>query len=146
MTEGDSAEEEVLDRSECVRLLGSRRVGRVVVSVEGWVPMIRPVNYAFDPASQSVVFRTARGSKLTAVLLAKSAAFEVDDIEESADGAWSVILTGKAEEVTRPADVDRLESFGLESWAPGKRPHWVRIRTETLSGRRIRPAHPPNPA
>jgi hypothetical protein len=31
-----------------------------------------------------------------------------------------------------------LETLGLELWAPGERPHWVRIRTETLSGRRIR--------
>jgi uncharacterized protein len=138
MTESVIALEEVLDRNECLRLLATRHIGRVVVNVEGWVPMIRPVNYAFDPSSQSVVFRTAQGSKLTALLLSQLAGFEVDDIDEAVRSGWSVIVTGRAEEILRPADRDRLETLGLELWAPGERPHWVRIRTETLSGRRIR--------
>jgi nitroimidazol reductase NimA-like FMN-containing flavoprotein (pyridoxamine 5'-phosphate oxidase superfamily) len=61
MTESVIALEEVLDRSECLRLLASRPLGRVVVNVQGWVPVIRPVNYAFDPSSQSVVLRTRAG-------------------------------------------------------------------------------------
>jgi uncharacterized protein len=146
MTRGVMALEEVLDRSECLRLLARRHMGRVVVNVEGWVPVIRPVNYAFDPSSQSVVFRTARGSKLTALLLSQLAAFEVDDIDESARSGWSVIVTGRAEEISRPADLDRLETLGLEAWAPGERPHWVRIRTETLSGRRIQSTPTAEPA
>ena len=36
---------------------------------------------AFDPRSQSVVFRTAEGTKLHGLLSAKQAAFETDGIE-----------------------------------------------------------------
>jgi hypothetical protein len=43
---------------------------------------IRPVNYVFDERSQSVVFRTALGSKFYALLSAAHAAFEVDGIDE----------------------------------------------------------------
>jgi nitroimidazol reductase NimA-like FMN-containing flavoprotein (pyridoxamine 5'-phosphate oxidase superfamily) len=146
VTEGGSAREEILDRRECLRLLESQRVGRLVVNVKGWVPVIRPVNYAFDVSSQCVVFRTARGSKLTALLLSQFAAFEVDEVEESARSGWSVIVTGRAEEVSRPADLAHLEALGLDPWAPGERPHWVRIRTGTMSGRRIRSTPPGRPA
>jgi uncharacterized protein len=146
MTERVIAREEVLDRSECLRLLATRHIGRVVVNVKGWVPVIRPVNYSFDPPSQSVVFRTAHGSKLTALLLSELAAFEVDDIDEVARSGWSVIVTGRVEEIVRPADRDRLETLGLELWAPGERPHWVMIRTGTLSGRRIRSSPSAEPA
>ena len=145
MTEGVIAEEEVLDRSECLRLLASRHVGRVAVNVQDWVPVIRPVNYLFDPSSQSVVFRTGRGSKLTALLLSTLAAFEVDDIDEAARSGWSVIVTGRAEEINRPAELARLETVGLEAWSPGERPHWIRIRTGTVSGRRIRSSQSAKP-
>jgi hypothetical protein len=40
------AREEVLDRGECLRLLGTRRLGRVAVAVEGWSPLIRPGDLA----------------------------------------------------------------------------------------------------
>jgi hypothetical protein len=33
------------------------------------------------------------------------AACEVDDIDEAARSGWSVIVTGRAEEILRPADL-----------------------------------------
>jgi hypothetical protein len=48
-----------------------------------------------------------------------------------------VIIVGEAEEVTDPAEADRLEGFELEPWAPGAKTHWVRIRATSASGRRI---------
>lgn len=100
-------------------------------------PVIRPVNYVFDPSLQSVVFRTASGSKFHALLDAAKAAFEVDGIDEAARTGWSVIIRGITAEVTSPNDIRRLNELGLESWAPGPKPHWVRIRAWTVSGRRI---------
>ena len=43
--------------------------------------MIRPVNYVFDPVSQSVMFRSEPGSKLHALLHATRACFAVDDVD-----------------------------------------------------------------
>lgn len=131
------AREEVLDREECLRLLATRRLGRVAVAVEGWSPLIRPVNYRFDPASQSVVFRSGRGTKLTGLLRAHAVAFEVDEIDEAARTGWSVIVSGRAEEVIRTDDLGHVEALGLDPWVPGDVPHWFRVRTEMVSGRRI---------
>jgi hypothetical protein len=91
----------------------------------------------FDRSSQSVVFRSARGSKLTALALSAQAAFEVDDFDPSGRTGWSVIVIGRAEEVTEPVEAARLEQLGLCSLAPGVDPHWIRIHSTVVSGRRI---------
>jgi uncharacterized protein len=98
---------------------------------------IRPVNYAFDEPTQSVVFRSAMGSRLLAALSTGPATFEIDGVDPVERTGWSVIIAGDGEEVTDPAEIERLEAFGLEPWAPGVKTHWVRIRATSVSGRRI---------
>lgn len=126
-----------LDREECLALLAETHVGRLAVNAPDWPPVIRPVTFVFDQSSQSVVFRSAQGSKFTALLLARQAAFEIDGFDPVGETGWSVIIIGVAEEVTNPAEVHHLEQLGLRSWAPGEKPHWIRIRAYTVSGRRI---------
>jgi uncharacterized protein len=128
-----------LEREDCLRLLAATTLGRVAVSPPDWrpPPVIRPVNYVFEPSSQSIVFRSARGSKFTALVLSGQATFEIDGIEPSEETGWSVIVQGVAEEITSVADLRRLEQLGLRPWAPGDKPHWIRIRTNVVSGRRI---------
>lgn len=126
-----------LERAECLRLLARTDFGRVAISGDGEVPMIRPINYLFDEASQSVVFRTAYGSKFHALLHSAKAAFEIDGVDSATRTGWSVIAVGTAELVSRPLELRRLEGLGHESWAPGPRPHWVSIRASTVSGRLI---------
>ena len=125
-----------LARAECLNLLRRTHFGRLAVSREG-APIIRPLNYVFDPRSQSVVFRTEQGSKLHGLLRAGEAAFEIDGIDQGGRTGWSVVVIGVAEEVTNPSEIRRLDQLGLEVWAPGPRSHWVRIRARTVSGRRI---------
>jgi nitroimidazol reductase NimA-like FMN-containing flavoprotein (pyridoxamine 5'-phosphate oxidase superfamily) len=137
-----SSEIHELSREECLALLAANAVGRLAVSGRD-APVIRPVNYAFDAPSQSVVFRTAPGSKFYGLLRQSSAAFEVDGLDRDERSGWSVIVVGATEEVTNPADVRRLDGLGLDVWAPGEKPHWVRIRAWTVSGRRIAPPGPP---
>jgi nitroimidazol reductase NimA-like FMN-containing flavoprotein (pyridoxamine 5'-phosphate oxidase superfamily) len=132
-----------IDREECMRMLAAASggvghvacVGRIALSV--FPPVIRPVNYAFDDQTQSVVFRSALGSKLREGLSSGTAAFEIDGTDPVQRAGWSVIIVGEAEEVTDPAEIARLEDFGLDPWAPGVKTHWVRIRATTASGRRI---------
>jgi uncharacterized protein len=125
-----------LARAECLNLLRRTHFGRLAVSRDG-APIIRPLNYVFDPRSQSVVFRTVQGSKLHGLLRAEEAAFEIDGIDQGGRTGWSVVVIGVAEEVTHPSEIRRLDQLGLEVWAPGPRSHWVRIRARTVSGRRI---------
>lgn len=133
-----------LSREECLELLASHRFGRLAVVMTNGAPVIRPINYVFDESSQSVVFRTARGSKLHALLHASKAAFEIDGIDEATQTGWSVIIEGVTAEVRFPGDLRRLNELGLEPWAPGSKPHWVQIRARTVSGRRIVPAAGPS--
>jgi uncharacterized protein len=130
-----------LDRDECIRLLALTRIGRLAVSPPDWrtPPVIRPVTYVFDRSSQSIVFRSARGSKFTALLLSGQAAFEIDGTEPGTETGWSVIVQGPTEEIENAAEIRRLEQLDLRPWAPGEKPHWVRIRAEVVSGRRIAP-------
>jgi len=128
-----------LERDECLELLVGSTLGRLAASPPGWTgaPVICPVSYVFDRSWQAVVFRSARGSKLTALLLSGEAAFEVDGLETESETGWSVIIRGPVEEITSAVEVDRAEQLGLRPWAPGEKPHWMRIRASVVTGRRI---------
>jgi nitroimidazol reductase NimA-like FMN-containing flavoprotein (pyridoxamine 5'-phosphate oxidase superfamily) len=127
-----------LDQPECLRLLAATGIGRIAVSVTEWdTPVIRPVNYVFDESSQSVLIRSALGSKLHALLRSAKAAFEIDGIDPVGRVGWSVIIHGVSEEITNPSELRRIAGLGLEPWAPGHNRHWIRIRSNTVSGRRI---------
>lgn len=126
-----------ISRRECLELLGSARFGRLAVSGSGPAPVVRPVNYVFDPHSQSVVINTAEGSKLHFLLRETHATFEVDAIDPTTRTGWSVIIEGVTEALTKPEEVRRLAALEPDSWAPGVKSHWVRIRAWTVSGRRL---------
>jgi nitroimidazol reductase NimA-like FMN-containing flavoprotein (pyridoxamine 5'-phosphate oxidase superfamily) len=126
-----------IPREECLDLLASHHFGRLAVVMRNGAPAIRPVNYIFDRATQSVAFRTSRGSKLHALLHAGKAAFEIDGTDEATETGWSVIIEGASAEVTFPTDIGHLEHHKLRPWAPGHMPHWAQIRARTVTGRRI---------
>lgn len=127
----------VLDRSECLGLLRETRFGRLAVSIPAQPPVIRPVHYLFDEPSQSVVIKSAHGSKLGALLRSQQAAFEIDGIDEESASGWSVVITGMTEEITSRPEIERIEASGLDPWAPGEHHTLVRIRAFTVTGRRI---------
>lgn len=150
MSAAGQTELQDLSREACLNLLlehGLQQgLGRLAVNPGQGAPIIRPVTYRFDRPSQSVVFRTAGGSKFHALLGSVHAAFEIDAVDESSRTGWSVIIRGLAEEVTHPTEITRLQRLGLEPWAPGEKPHWMRIRAWTVSGRRIVLPEPSPPA
>ena len=124
-----------LDRDACLALLASTDLGRLAVNAPGWPPVIRPVNFVFDERSRSIVFRSARGAKLTALLLTQQAAFEVDGTSEA--GGWSVIVQGRVEQITNAAELTRVRRLPLDPTLPGELPHWMRLATTVVSGRRL---------
>jgi hypothetical protein len=126
-----------LSRDECLRLLAEHHFGRLVVRTAKGAPIIRPVNYVFDHRLQSVVFRTAAGTKFHALLRSADATFEIDCIDETARTGWSVIVQGVTSEVIDPSTIRRLDGLRLETWAPGPKCHWMHVRARTVSGRRI---------
>ena len=81
-----------------------------------------------------MVFRTAVGSAFHALVRSAEATFEIDGIEKHARTGWSVIMSGVANEVTNPNEISRLDGLALDSWAPGHKAHWMRIRAPTVLG------------
>jgi nitroimidazol reductase NimA-like FMN-containing flavoprotein (pyridoxamine 5'-phosphate oxidase superfamily) len=126
-----------LTREECLLLLGTAAVGRVVVLTTGQIPVIRPVNFVFDQRSQSVVFRCTPGTKLISLVGAARAWFEVDEIDAARGTGWSVIIAGVTEPVTQRHEIARLDRLGLHSWVAGPGAHWIRVRARVVSGRRV---------
>jgi len=125
----------VLSSEECRTLLEDEEIGRVGFNQRGKTIML-PVNYAF--VSGSVLFRTAPGSKLDIALLGGPASFEVDGWDKETKTGWSVLVKGRAEEVTDEWVVALSEHFGVEPWADQvPRTNWVRISVEELTGRWI---------
>lgn len=125
---------EVIEREECLRLLASRRIGRIAV-VDGYSPVIFPVNYLIDDAD--VVFRAAEGTKLTAVGRA-NACFEIDDYDAERRSGWSILAIGRLEELA-PSDraYARLSALPVDPWADGEHPHILRLVGTRVTGRRI---------
>ncbi len=127
---------EVIDRQECLELLGTTAVGRIAV-VDAGHPMIFPVNYGLD--GDLIVVRTAPGTKLDAALQGGPVAFEIDATDSATRTGWSVIVTGWARAVTEPAALERLGRIGLRSWTEHRKDHWIAVHPERVSGRRIVP-------
>ena len=125
---------EVLDRDECLRLLGGAVIGRVGVS-SGALPRVLPVNFRLD--GDRILIRTSRGTKLDAATANAVVAFEVDEIDPTTETGWSVVVTGLAEEVVDPDDLADAQSLPLVRWAPGPDSRIVAISPDLVSGRRI---------
>jgi hypothetical protein len=126
---------ELLDRDECLHLLGLNSLGRIAVVVDGH-PLVFPVNFVLD--RDAIVLRTGAGTKLYGAR-AGPVAFECDGTDSVYHTGWSVVVSGTAEEVCEPAEVARLARLPLGTWCPGPRATWLRIRPRSLTGRRIPP-------
>ena len=126
-----------IDREECLELLAGDTVGRLAVT-DGRMPGIFPVNYVLD--GEDIVFRTGAGTKLDVGPRAR-ACFEIDEFDRETHSGWSVVATGRLEEVT---DHDartwqRVRALPVEPWAGGVKSHWMRLSADRITGRRIPP-------
>jgi uncharacterized protein len=129
---------EALDREECLRLLRTEEVGRLAV-VLGGDPAVFPVNYVVDEDG-GVVFRTDAGTKLDGVTRSGSVVFEVDHLDRASRSGWSVILSGRAHEITtfdNPAALERASRLALFPWFPHDKPHLICISATSVTGRRV---------
>lgn len=133
---------EHLPPQECWSLLAAVPVGRVGVLVDS-APEIYPVNHAVD--GETIVFRTDPGTKLHAVDRSPSVCFQADGIDVDARGGWSVLVKGRAVELTSAADLLTAAELPLRFWGSGDKSHWVRIVPTEITGRRLVPARRQEP-
>lgn len=130
-------DESVLDslaRNECLRLLASVPVGRIVYTRRA-MPAVELVNYTIDGGD--IVVAAVADGKLAAATRGAVVAFEADELDLGRHRGWSVTAVGYSREVTDPGDLARLRRVGPRPWAPGEREHFMRITPAILTGRRL---------
>jgi nitroimidazol reductase NimA-like FMN-containing flavoprotein (pyridoxamine 5'-phosphate oxidase superfamily) len=129
----DAAGLEVLDRTECVALLKTVPLGRIVFTDQA-LPAVLPVN--FSVWDGSLLIRTGAGSKLAAATRNAVVAFEVDDIDPDNGKGWSVVVVGRSGVVDNPAELAEAAEVAPRSWVGG-RDHLIRIAIGSITGRRV---------
>jgi len=126
-----------LSAADCRALIASGGVGRVLFVEADRGPVAVPVNYRMDGAD--VVFRTGGDTRLADSLGRQAnVSFDVDHLDEALGEGWSVLLTGTARVITEPGELERVGSLGIEPWAGGDRPTYIRLRAHLITGRVIR--------
>ena len=124
-----------LGRDECLRLLATAPVGRVVHTRQA-LPAVVPLNFGLDHDA-AVLLRTSADSELASAVDGAVVAFEVDAVDADTHSGWSVVVTGRAEVVTDPDETNRLERTGPRSWAPSPVEVFVRIEADMVTGREL---------
>lgn len=119
-----------LEEDTCWGYLASVDVGRLALAIDGQ-PEVYPINFVLD--GQSIVFRSAEGSKLREMALNNRVAFEADGWDE--DGGWSVLVRGTGAPVTDEAELARCDKMPLRPWVPTVKKTYVRVIPESVSGR-----------
>lgn len=125
----------------CWHAIESAEFGRLAVVDPDAGPRIFPVNFVVD--GTTILFRTAPGSKVDALTRHAEVAFEIDGFDDEA--AYSVVVSGRAERLESPNDIQAAESLPLTPWIPTLKLRWVRIRTTEVTGRVFRRGAEPNP-
>jgi len=125
---------EILSREECWSLLGEVEVGRLAVAAAGDIDIF-PLNFVVD--GESLVFRSAEGTKLVEVVLAGRVAFEADGYHPADGSAWSVVVKGVAELLDRFPEIYHAQDLPLFPWNTSPKERFVRITPDTITGRRF---------
>ena len=132
---------DVLNRRQCLDLLQGVRVGRLVFTENG-LPEVQPVNFRLW--RDDVVIRVAGGAKLAAATDKQVVAFEADELDPDLRTGWSVTVLGHAQELTEVDELVEVAGTFVEPWAEGRRDHFVRIRSEKITGRQFRDRRHPH--
>jgi uncharacterized protein len=88
----DSPALEHLSPDECMRLMGSVAVGRIVYTRQA-LPAVELVNFAL--VDGDIVIRTSAEGKLAAATRGAVVAFEADAVEVDGQAGWSVAIVGR---------------------------------------------------
>jgi nitroimidazol reductase NimA-like FMN-containing flavoprotein (pyridoxamine 5'-phosphate oxidase superfamily) len=135
----DHAGLEILDPADCLRLMETVPIGRLVFT-EGGLPTVRPVNFVVD--GETVVFCTADGDKYRAAERGDVVAFETDSIDAGQQTGWTVTVVGRLSQLTEAETAEVSVNLPVRSLVPGGWPHFIRLTIESLRGRRVMSRHP----
>ncbi|WP_107774133.1 pyridoxamine 5'-phosphate oxidase family protein [Nocardioides sediminis] len=125
-----------LSPEECWEMLRGEEFGRLAFRIVDEVH-ITPVNYAVD--GETLLFRTAEGTKLLAVVMGSQVALEIDRYDE--ESARSVVVRGSARLLPED-EAHRSENVPLRPWVPTLKYNVVEITPQVVSGRAFSLARP----
>jgi uncharacterized protein len=120
------------DRAECLELLATTSLGRVV-SVRHGLPSIVPVR--FWVVDDDIHFRTSSGEVLENALARAVVGFEADGWSDQNQIGWVVEVHGRLVELFRPDELARLGISDDPSQPSLPRGHVLRISTDVVQGR-----------
>ena len=132
----DNAALEVLDQQECLRLLRSVPVGRLVFTEAG-LPAVRLVNFFVD--GDTLVFLTTAADKLRAAQRVDVVAFEADNVHTDHHRGWTVTAIGHLSVVPEDEHAEVHRRLPLHSWASPTNAHLISLGLERLTGHRLLP-------
>ena len=125
-----------LTPEECWDMLREEEFGRLAYLLVDEVH-ITPINYAVD--GDTLLFRTAEGNKLLAVVMGAEVAFEIDRYSE--DRARSVVVRGSARLLPED-EAHRAENVPLRPWVPTLKYNVVEIEPKVITGRAFELSRP----
>lgn len=125
-----------LTDEECWTMLREESLGRLAFRLVDEVH-ITPVNFAVD--GSSLLFLTAEGNKLLAVVMGSQVALEVDRHDESS--ARSVVVRGQAR-LLGEDEAHRAENVPLHPWTESLKYNVVEIVPEVVTGRQFELSRP----
>lgn len=120
-----------LTEDACWERLAGTEFGRLAYHLADEVHII-PINYAVN--DRCLYFRTAEGSKLLGVVMNEDVAFEIDNINDDAEVAWSVIARGRAR-VAEGEEAREVDNLRLRPWVDTEKFNVVAIEVDEVSGR-----------
>jgi nitroimidazol reductase NimA-like FMN-containing flavoprotein (pyridoxamine 5'-phosphate oxidase superfamily) len=133
---------ELLSETECLRLLASGGLGRLVYNSR-YGPTALPVAYRIDGGSvvlgtwDPVIDEDLR----TGIAQAEyHVAVEADQIDVDAREGWFVLVRGAAHHLDTEAERAPFIDAGLEPWVEGVPAHFIRVNPTSIWGNRTRQA------
>jgi len=132
----DHSRLEIVDRGECLRLLQSVPIGRLVYT-NGGLPAVRLVNFLVD--TDTIVFSSGRGTQLVAAERGYVVAFEADEVDLDRHTGWTVTAIGHLSVVSADEAAELRRTLPVRSWLPMEDPQLVRVGIESVHGRRLVP-------
>lgn len=123
-----------LERGECLALLRSVLVGRLVWSTHD-VPAVQPLNAVVHRGAVYVCTSASTAEKVTAP--GKVVAFQADAVDPRHRTGWSVIVLATPAVETDPQVLAELAEIPLVPWAGGERTVTLRLPLELVTGRRV---------
>ena len=125
-----------LSRPQCEKLLAEHDVGRIAWRASTGLQLL-PVSYLWHEGG--IVFRTSPHGVLAELLEPNDVVFEVDMLDQRSHAGWSVMMNGRANGVSSPAELSQLWSAdGPVPWAAdGVRTMFVRVTPHQITGRSV---------